>query len=98
MRYFGIASSLKINWEKNATYYNGVGQAKPSWLGSFHWKWAQDGDISKLLGSPCGLGLKVGDIDKFLLNKVKKKLAFWCSTHLSLVGRALIVKQVLISF
>jgi hypothetical protein len=93
LRYFGIASGLKINWEKNVAYYSEANQTRPSWLGSFHWKWAQDEDISKLLGSPFGLGLKVGDIDKFLLNKVKEKLAFWCSTHLLLVGKALIVKS-----
>jgi hypothetical protein len=43
---------------------------------AFIGKWAQDGDISKLLGPPFGSGLKVGDIGKFLLYKVKKKLAF----------------------
>lgn len=62
-----------------------------SFIGN-NWKWAQYGNISKFLGSPFGLGLKVGDISKFLLYKVKKELAFWCSTHLSLAGRPFIVK------
>jgi hypothetical protein len=61
LRSFGITSSLKINWEKNVVYYIGASQARPSWLQNFHWKyWAQDGDISKLLGCLFGLGLEVG--------------------------------------
>jgi hypothetical protein len=96
LRSFGEALGFKTNYEKNVAYYSGASQAIPSWLGIFHWKWAQDGNISKFLGFPFGLGLKVGDISKFLLYKVKKKLAFWCSTHLSLAGRPLIVKQVLL--
>jgi len=54
-------------------------------------------DITKQLGIPFGLGLEVNDINAFLLNKVKKKLLFWCSTHLPLVGRTLIVNQILLS-
>jgi hypothetical protein len=54
-------------------------------------------DITKQLGIPFGLRLEVNDINAFLLNKVKKKLSFWCSTHLSLVGRTLIVNQILLS-
>lgn len=38
------------------------------------------------------------DVDHFLVDKVKAKLKYWNSTHLSLAGITLIVNQVLISF
>jgi hypothetical protein len=66
-------------------------------LNHYQWKWAKEKNITKLLGIPFGLGLEVKDIDAFLLNKIKKKLLFWCSTHISLVGRTFIVNQILLA-
>jgi hypothetical protein len=67
------------------------------WLNHYQWKWAREKNITKLLGILFGLGLEVKDIDAFLLNKIKKKLPFWCSIHLSLVGKTFIVTQILLS-
>jgi hypothetical protein len=68
-----------------------------NWLNHYQWKWAREKNITKLLGTSFGLGLEVKDIDAFLLNKIKKKMSFWCSTHLSLVGRTFLVNQILLS-
>lgn len=56
------------------------------WLNHYQWKWAREKNNTKLLGTPFSLGLEAKDIDAFLLNKIKKKLSFWWSTHLSLVA------------
>jgi hypothetical protein len=41
--------------------------------------------------------MELQDVDQFLVNRVKGKLKYWTSTNLSLVGRTLIVNQVLMS-
>lgn len=53
------------------------------------------GEIAKLLGTPFGLSASTLDIDKFLVEKIKNKLVYWCSRNLSLAGRRIIVNQVL---
>ncbi len=58
----------------------------------------QEGEMSKLLGTPFGLSLEILDIHNFSCNKIKKKFTFLCScSKLSLVDRATIVNQVLLS-
>ncbi len=46
---------------------------------------------------PLGLGIQVEDMDKFMMEKIKKKLSLkWC-TKLSLAWTTLIVNRVLLS-
>jgi hypothetical protein len=40
--------------------------------------------------------LNVANIDLFLIDKIKKKLSYWCFVHLSLVGRIIIVNSILV--
>jgi hypothetical protein len=44
-----------------------------------------------------GLSLGSTDVDKFLLKKVQHKLNYWASTKLSLVGRKMIINNILLS-
>lgn len=37
---------------------------------------AEEGDLSKLLGTPFGLNLNVRDVDQFLYHKISKKLVY----------------------
>jgi len=61
-------------------------------LHNFKWKWAWEKKLSKLLGTPFGLGLEVDDVDRLIfLDKIKKKLVYWCFIHLSLAKNTLIV-------
>lgn len=96
LRDFCSAAGLEINWRKLAAYWQSP-QPRPQWLNAFDWTWANEGDLSKLLGTPFGLNLDTKDVDAFLTAKIEKKLSYWCSTRLSLPGRALIVNQVLLS-
>lgn len=70
-------------------------RAKPTWLDNFQWQWPHEGELSKLLGTTCGLSLQVQDVNNFLIYKIRKKTMYWGSRHLSLAGRSPIVNHVL---
>jgi hypothetical protein len=57
--------------------------------------WATVTDVSKLLGAPFGLALSTGDVDKFLLDKINKKLTYWATVHINPTDRGIIVNSVL---
>lgn len=57
---------------------------KLEWLLGYNWQWAEEGDLSKLLGTPFGLNLKTRDVDQFLYAKISKKLDYWNTMKLSL--------------
>ena len=59
--------------------------------------WARGNEVSKLLGTPFGMSLSSGDVDKFLLDRVSKKLEYWCKLKHNVMGRAVIVNSVLLS-
>ena len=59
---------------------------KKGWLGSstfefiarqVWWKWVEEEDFSKLLGTSFDLNLKTLDVDLFLFNKIPKKLNYY---------------------
>jgi len=49
------------------------------------------------MGSLFGLSLTSGDVDAFLLEKIKKKLSFWCTAKINTIGRIVIVNHVVLS-
>jgi len=59
--------------------------------------WIEEASISKLLGIPFGLVLTTSDVDKFLKEKITKKLQYWCTTRINSMGRGVIVNIVLLS-
>ena len=88
---------MEINWDKSCAYWFDKYTHRPEWLAGYNWKWAEEGDLSKLLGTPFGLNLNTPDVDKFLHNKISKKLDYWSTMKLSLGGRIVICNQVLLS-
>ena len=94
---FSKASGMEINWEKSSAYWFDKYTHKPDWLLGYNWKWAEEGDLSKLLGTPFGLNFNTRNIDQFLYNKIKKKLEYWSGMKLTLVGTIVICNQVLLS-
>ena len=57
---------------KSVAYWCGQGWV-PRWVGIYQWKWAANGDLSKLLGTPFGLKLELQDIDQLFIVRVKGK-------------------------
>jgi hypothetical protein len=81
---FGMNSGLEFNWHKSVAYWCGRGRP-PIWMGKYYWKYVATGNLSKLLGTPFGLKLKLQEVDQCLIYMVKGKLKYWISTNLSLV-------------
>ena len=94
---FSKASGMEINWDKSSAYWFDKFTHKPVWLQGYDWQWAEEGDLSKLLGTPFGLKLNTPDIDQFLYNKISKILDYWSCRKLSLAGIIVICNQVLLS-
>lgn len=90
LKLFSEASGMKINWAKLCTYWFDKYAHKPKWLACYNRRWAEEGDLSKLLGTPFGLNLNTLDIDHFLYSKIAKKLDYWSSMNLSLACRVVI--------
>jgi hypothetical protein len=58
---------------------------------TFYLGWAQDKDLSKLLGSLFVLCLDTLLVDKFILNKIERKLKYLSIIKLSLTQMTLII-------
>ena len=76
LKVFSDASGMEINWNKSCTHWFDKYTHNPEWLARYNWRWAEDGDLSKLLGTPFGLSLNKHDFDWFLYNKIYKKLDY----------------------
>ena len=95
--FFSKASGMEINWEKICAYWFDKYTHKPDWLTGFNWKWADEEDLSKLLGTHFDLNFNVSDVDQFLYSKITRILVYWSTMKLSLTGWALICNHVFIS-
>jgi hypothetical protein len=73
---FSQASGMEINWEKSCDYWFNKHTHKSDWLRGYNWKWTEEGDLSKLLGTPFGLNLDTRYVDQFLYKKITKKLEY----------------------
>jgi hypothetical protein len=76
LKVFSETSGMEINWEKSSAYWFDKFTHKPVWLNGYDWQWAEEGDLSKLLGTPFGLNLDTKDVDQFLYGKIAKKLDY----------------------
>ena len=70
------ALGTEINWEKSCVYWFDKYTHKLKWFVGYNWQWAEEGDLSKLLGTPFGLNLNNWDVDQFLYGKISKKLDY----------------------
>ena len=73
LKTFSEALCIEINWEKSCAYWFDKYTHKPEWLVGYNWRWAEEGDLSKLLDTPFGLNLNIPDMDKYLYTKISKK-------------------------
>jgi hypothetical protein len=74
------------------TYWCEKGVITPLvWVESLRWKWAKEKILFKLLDISFGLNLDVVDVESFVIDKIKKKLSYWCFFHLSLVRRTIVL-------
>lgn len=73
---------MKINWEKSCAYWFDKYTHKPKWLIGYGWRWAEERDLSKLLGTPFGLDLNTPGMDHFSYSKISKKLNYWSTMKL----------------
>jgi hypothetical protein len=53
--------------------------------------------LGKLLGLPFGIDMATVDVDRFLQDKIERKLHYWTTLRLSLASRAMVVNMVLLS-
>jgi hypothetical protein len=93
---FKDVAGLEINWTKSHAYWQ-ADVLRPPWTNNLQWQWTDPGAMSKLLSTIFGIDLETYDIDKFLMGKIRKKLSYWTTTHLSLSGRVTIINQVLLA-
>ena len=85
------------HWHKSEAYWWSIPIELPNWAQELPVKWAKSEDISKLLGVPFGLSLDSGKVDRFLLERLSKKLKFWSSTRINVTGRTVVSNTILIS-
>jgi hypothetical protein len=53
--------------------------------------------LEKLLGLPFGIDVAIVDMDRFLQDKIERKLYYWTTLRLSLASQAVVVNMVLLS-
>ena len=66
---------MENNWHKSVAYLCGWG-TPPSWMKKYHWKWAANRDMLKLLDTFFGLHLELENVNQFLVAKVMSKLKY----------------------
>jgi hypothetical protein len=94
---FCAASGLLLNWNKSCGHWKSpLMLFRPQWTDNLGVSWANDEEVSKLLGAPFGLSLKARDVDDFLYERIRKKLIHWSSVQMNPTGRAVIVNSVLL--
>ena len=67
---FSKASEMEINWDKSCAYWFDKFTHKLVWLQGYDWLGTEEGDLSKLFGTPFGLKLNTPDVDLFFYNKI----------------------------
>ena len=93
LKVFSVASRIEINWEKSCAYWFNKFTHKLEWMNGYNWQWAEEGDLSKLLGTPFRLNLNTKDVDNFLYQKIAKELNYWSTMKLSFARKAVICNK-----
>jgi hypothetical protein len=93
-----VGSGLIVNWVKSCGYWKaGNGSPRPWWTDALSITWADNNEVSKLLGTTFGLSINSKDADSFLLEMINKALGYWCSTKINSTGRGTVVNGVFLS-
>jgi hypothetical protein len=64
--------TLKSIGLKSIAYWQSIISDKPKWFDKNQWRWVQNKELSKLIGTIFGLHLDVLDVDEFLMSKILK--------------------------
>ena len=72
LKVFSEIFEIEINWEKSFAYWFDKFTHKLIWLDGYKWKWTEEWDLAKLLGTPFGWNLNTKDVDHFLYSKISK--------------------------
>ncbi len=63
-------SGLELNKEKSMTYWSQKQSYKKSaWIEKFKWRWALNGELSKMFSIPFRIGLDRKEVDTFFYGK-----------------------------
>ena len=85
---FCLASGAKISWEKSSGFLVGT-DAQSTWGQDVGFTWLQPGESCRYLGFQIGLDITSAQKFEPVLVSIRKKLAHWSQSHLSLAERAL---------
>jgi hypothetical protein len=94
---FSLASGAKINWNKSHAIWISDVQQPFQWGAEVGLRWLLLGETTRYLGFHIGFQVSAEKRFEEVLLTMRKKLAYWCTTHLSLANRILIANQVLLS-
>lgn len=97
LKLFNEAPGLDINYEKLCAYWFDKYTHTFTWLVGYNWRWAEEGDLSKLLMIPFGLHLNTPNVDQFLYKKISMKLDYWSNMKLPLAWGVVVYNHVLMS-
>jgi hypothetical protein len=61
------------------------------------WRWREEGDVSKLLGTPFGIDVDTKNIGEFLVGRLRRKVRYWYMMHFPLVGKVLVINSIFAS-
>jgi len=71
---FWVAFSIVINLSMNIAYYYNNDTPWPNQLINYKLQWAREGDLNKLLSTTIKFNLGINKENKFLVQKIRKKL------------------------
>jgi len=95
---FCNALGLILNRSKSRAYWSSYTMvAQPPWTNLFQMIWVTEGKVSKLLGTPFGMGISSLSGDEFLIERVLQKLQHWCTMQINSTRRSVIVNYVLLA-
>ncbi|XP_059073690.1 uncharacterized protein LOC131874367 [Cryptomeria japonica] len=91
---FCLASGSAIQWHKTLCYRQSILPC-PALLQPYGWKWIGPGETFHFLGIPFAFQASPAELWQVVLARVEKKLAYWVTKPLSLVGKFQICSKVL---
>jgi hypothetical protein len=97
IHHFGVASGAKLNLHKSVGIWLSDMERTWQWGEAACLKWLLPGKITRYLGFPFGFRIPQQEKNNKMLSQLRKHLAIWSTQKLSLVGRIMIVNQVVLS-
>lgn len=99
LKIFCTASGLDLNWGKLRAYWashDGTRRKRP-WCDDLPVAWAEENELSKLLGVVFGMDLTSSDANAFLQLRIDRAMIHWRTAKMNACGRAVIINGILLS-